>query len=132
MNEYSNLDGIYVTSARELRGSHMKFIEMARSYARRSIFGHKHGCVVVRNNKVVALACNVPCVAHDDTVSFHAEATAIKYARNVIKKEKLTDCEIYIVRIGSDEKTLKNSKPCMNCQREILKAGIRKCYFTMG
>ena len=61
--------------------------------------------------------------------STHAEISAINKVKN---KKQLSECEMYIVRIGPDKlnNMLKYSKPCINCQNYINKYNIKKIYYS--
>ncbi len=74
------------------------------------------GCVVVRDNKVIARAGNRTLVERDPTA--HAELIAIRAAAALLGSERLTDCDLYV--------TL---EPCAMCAAAISFARIRRLYF---
>jgi tRNA(adenine34) deaminase len=74
------------------------------------------GCVVVRDNQVIATAGNRTISDRDPTA--HAEILAIREAANVIGSERLTDCDIYV--------TL---EPCTMCAGAISFARLRRLYY---
>ena len=74
------------------------------------------GCVVVRNNAVIASAGNRTLTDRDPTA--HAEILAIRDAAKVIGSERLTDCDLYV--------TL---EPCTMCAAAISFARIRRLYY---
>jgi len=74
------------------------------------------GCVVVRDNKVIARAGNRTLVERDPTA--HAELIAIRAAAALLGSERLTDCDLYA--------TL---EPCTMCAAAISFARIRRLYF---
>ena len=62
----------------------------------------------------------------------HAEIVAINNAIKNKHKEILSECELYVVRIGSNsmDNLLKYSKPCINCQKYINKFNIKKIFYS--
>jgi tRNA(adenine34) deaminase len=74
------------------------------------------GCVIVRNNAVIAQAFNRTITDRDPTA--HAEMLAIRAAAAVIGSERLTDCDLYV--------TL---EPCAMCAGAIAFARIRRLYY---
>jgi tRNA(adenine34) deaminase len=74
------------------------------------------GCVVVRNNAVIAQAFNRTIIDRDPTA--HAEMLAIRTAAAAIDSERLTDCDLYV--------TL---EPCAMCAAAIAFARIRRLYY---
>jgi tRNA(adenine34) deaminase len=74
------------------------------------------GCVVVRNNQVVATAGNRTLTDRDPTA--HAEILALRQAARVIGSERLVDCDLYV--------TL---EPCTMCAGAISFARIRRLYY---
>ena len=75
------------------------------------------GCVVVRDNAVVAAAGNRPIADRDPTA--HAELLAIRTAAAALGTERLTDCDLYV--------TL---EPCAMCAAAISFARIRRLYYA--
>ena len=74
------------------------------------------GCVVVRDNAVIATAANRTLTDRDPTA--HAEILALRQAAQVIGSERLVDCDLYV--------TL---EPCMMCAGAISFARIRRLYY---
>jgi tRNA(adenine34) deaminase len=74
------------------------------------------GCVVVRNNEVIATAGNRTLTDRDPTA--HAEMLALRQAAKVIGSERLVDCDLYV--------TL---EPCTMCAGAISFARIRRLYY---
>jgi tRNA(adenine34) deaminase len=74
------------------------------------------GCVVVRNNQVIATAANRTLTDRDPTA--HAEVLALRQAANVVGSERLVDCDLYV--------TL---EPCTMCAGAISFARIRRLYY---
>ena len=74
------------------------------------------GCVVVRNNQVIATAANRTLTDRDPTA--HAELLALRQAAKAIGSERLVDCDLYV--------TL---EPCTMCAGAISFARIRRLYY---
>lgn len=74
------------------------------------------GCVIVRNDEIVASSHNLIETTHDP--SAHAEIVAIRDAAKKLGTPRLTDCDLYV--------TL---EPCPMCAQAISFARIRRLYF---
>jgi tRNA(adenine34) deaminase len=74
------------------------------------------GCVIVRNNAVIASATNRTLTDRDPTA--HAEMLAIRTAARKIGSERLVGCDLYV--------TL---EPCAMCAAAISFARIRRLYY---
>lgn len=74
------------------------------------------GCVIVRDNAVIATAANATLTDRDPTS--HAEMLAIRTAARKIGSERLVGCDLYV--------TL---EPCAMCAAAISFARIRRLYY---
>jgi tRNA(adenine34) deaminase len=74
------------------------------------------GCVIVRNQEIIARAANRTLADHDPTA--HAEMLAIRAAAAAIGCERLPTCDLYV--------TL---EPCAMCAAAISFARIRRLYY---
>lgn len=74
------------------------------------------GCVIVRDNAVVAKAANRTIMDRDPTA--HAELLAIRAAAAAVGSERLTDCDLYV--------TL---EPCAMCAAAMSFARLRRLYY---
>lgn len=74
------------------------------------------GCVVVRNNEIIAKAYNKKHLTSDPTN--HAEIIAIRKACKKLGDFRLEDCDVYI--------TL---EPCIMCYGALLSARVNRIYF---
>ena len=74
------------------------------------------GCVVVRNDEVIATAANRTLTDYDPTA--HAEIVALREAAKKIGSERLVDCDLYV--------TL---EPCTMCAGAISFARVRRLYY---
>lgn len=103
------------------------FLEIAAKIAMKSPMGHKHGAIIVYKGKIIGTGHNY-YFAH---FSIHAEVSALSCIKKRYK-HLLSDCELYVVRIGPDKynNPLKYSKPCCNCQNAILKHNIKRAFYS--
>jgi len=94
------------------------FMDLAFSEARAAAAAGEVpvGCVIVRNDAVVARAFNRTIADRDPTA--HAEMLAIRAAGAAIGAERLTDCDLYV--------TL---EPCAMCAAAMSFARIRRLYY---
>ncbi len=74
------------------------------------------GCVIVKNNEVIAKAFNLRHTLKQSTA--HAEILAIQHACASLKMWQLTDCDLYV--------TL---EPCPMCAGAIMQSRIKNVYF---
>lgn len=73
------------------------------------------GCVIVKDNKIIARAHNLKETKMDTTK--HAEILAIQKASKRLESWRLLDCEMYV--------TL---EPCSMCAGAIINSRVRKIY----
>lgn len=74
------------------------------------------GCVIEKNGKIIARACNNKEKTND--ITGHAEILAIRKASKKLNSWRLNGCNLYV--------TL---EPCPMCAWAILNSGIEKIYF---
>lgn len=77
------------------------------------------GCVIVKNNKIIAMAHNLK--ERKKSVLKHAELIAITKASKKLKNWRLLDCEMYITM-----------QPCSMCASAIKQARIKKIYYGIS
>jgi deoxycytidylate deaminase len=107
------------------------FLNVAAKVAHKSVMTHQHGAVIVLDNTIISTGYNYAYDHMCHTNSIHAEVDALIKVKGV-RKNSLTDAEMYVVRIGPNTMSnqLKYSKPCCSCQKAIAKYGIRKVYYS--
>ena len=95
------------------------FMELALDEARKaqSLGEVPIGCVIVRDNAVIAAAGNRTLAERDPTA--HAEMIAIRTAAKALGSERLTDCDLHV--------TL---EPCAMCAAAVSFARIRRLYYA--
>jgi tRNA(adenine34) deaminase len=74
------------------------------------------GCVIVRDDAVVAAAGNRTLADRDPTA--HAEILALRAAAAKLGRERLIDCDLYV-----------SLEPCTMCAAAISFARIRRLYY---
>ncbi len=97
-----------------------KFMRLAFEKAKAGMeagLGGPFGGVIVKNNQVLAVACNQ--VLHDCDPTAHAEIKAIREAGQVLGSHDLSGCELYAT-----------GYPCPMCLAAMIWANISVCYFA--
>ena len=74
------------------------------------------GCIIVKNGTIINQTHNT--TKAEKLAINHAELIAIKNASDILKKEFLTDCDIYVTM-----------EPCPMCAYAIRLSKIRRVYF---
>mgnify|MGYP006094910407 CR=1 FL=1 len=130
--EYSFFNNIKKNVTNTFKTKHSLYLNQAANYAKHSNLTHKHGCIIVYNDKIISWGHNKK---HRSLKNFsiHAEIDAVNRLNRKYKNKKtIGKCSLYVVRIrnGVNEHCLKMSKPCMNCANKIHKIGIRTVYYS--
>lgn len=108
-------------------------LSLATKMAGSSELAQKHGAVIVKNGRVLALGANKQKNADINTpdavkipeyFTVHAEMDAINRCANP------KGATIYIARINKNGEE-RFSRPCDNCAEAIRKAGIRTVIYTL-
>jgi deoxycytidylate deaminase len=104
------------------------YLNIAAKIAIKSpMFNHKHGAIIVYKDRIIGTGYNY----YMADFSIHAEVAAIA---SIAKKQKhiLSECDIYVVRIGPDRfnNPLKYSRPCTNCSNTIIKNNIKNAFYS--
>src|SRR5262249_58910863 len=96
----------------------MSFMDEALAQARAAVAAGEVpiGCVIVRDDEVIARAFNRTLLDRDPTA--HAEMLAIRAAAATIGSERLVGCDLYV--------TL---RPCALCAAAISFARIPRLYY---
>ena len=92
------------------------FMQQAIEIAQKSGADVPVGAIIVKDDKIIAYACNEREKNNDPTA--HAEILAIKQAASLLNNWRLEDCELYV--------TL---EPCPMCAWAILQSRIKAVYF---
>ncbi|MBN1501233.1 MAG: nucleoside deaminase [Spirochaetes bacterium] len=74
------------------------------------------GALIVFEDKIITVTHNLNRLKHDSTC--HAEMVAIRQASQILKNERLNNCELYVTK-----------EPCMMCLGAIIHSRLSKVYF---
>jgi len=103
------------------------YFNYAKKEAYKSNLTNKHGCIIVKNGKIISQGHNTYYDLFTNIKSIHAEVMAL----NKIKFIKdLSDCYMYVVRVCTVTDNLLFSKPCDKCRPIIDKTNINKIYYS--
>ena len=107
--------------------------ERATVLANKSTMLHRHGAVIVWEGQIIGEGYNY----HTDFMchqwSVHSEVAALMSLKKQHRHKKvLENATMVVVRLGppSCPEELKNSKPCDRCRQAILKAGIKRVFYS--
>lgn len=97
---------------------HIKFMKEALKEAKKAYEKDEVpiGCVIVKDNKIIARGHNLRETTFDPTA--HAEIVAIRKATKKLKSWRLEDCDIYVT-----------IEPCSMCAGTILWSRIKTIYY---
>ena len=97
---------------------YVKYMEMALEEAKLAELEDEVpvGCVIVKDDKVIAKAHNLRETNHDPLG--HAETLAIKKASEVLNDWQLVNCELYVT-----------VEPCIMCAGAIIQSRISKVIY---
>lgn len=110
-----------------LSRKHKQFLNLACKVAETSDCNNRHGAVIVKGGRVLAVGVNKfrnhpQFVKRFDCCSVHAEIDAIRRAGECV------GATIYVARVTSRGPAL--SRPCNVCYAGICKAGIKEIIYT--
>ena len=102
-----------------------RYFYIAKEEAIKSNMAKRHGCLLVKHNKIIAKGYNTYNQRRNDCYSRHAEVSTIMNC----DINKLRDSILYVVRIGACG-NYKLSKPCNRCNKIIQKYGIKTVIYS--
>ena len=112
-----------------LKCSHIK---KAADAAEKSEHSEKHGAVMVKNGRVVAVSKNQYCskkrLSHFKSTriwSVHAEMGLASMVPKCVAK----DSTVCVVRVNKKGELI-NSEPCDMCKKILIKLGVKKVYYS--
>ncbi|MBP5445992.1 MAG: nucleoside deaminase [Acholeplasmatales bacterium] len=96
----------------------IKYMKLALAEAKKAYLKNEApiGCVIVKNDEVIAKAHNLRELKNK--VTAHAEILAIEKANKKLNSWRLDECDLYV--------TL---EPCIMCSGAIIQARIKNLYF---
>lgn len=103
-----------------LNQDQIRFLERSVEIAKKGMLSGKggpFGCVIVRNNEIIAEGCNLVTSTNDPTA--HAEVVAIREACKRLNTYQLADCEVYA-----------SCEPCPMCLGAIYWARVKSVVYA--
>jgi len=107
------------------------FMIAAVTIAHNSTQPCRHGAIIARRKELISTGWNKdkthPAAVHYFSKCIHAELAALISAN----KEDLIGNDIYVARVmRSPGEPLGMSRPCPQCMKMLINAGIKKAYYT--
>jgi len=97
-----------------------------------NVQSHRHASIIVneKTGEIISEGYNYHTTHMEHAYTIHSEVSALLKLKKT--KHSIENCAIYVVRVGTDRMQcpLKYSAPCSNCTKAILKAGIKKVYYS--
>ena len=109
-----------------------RFVEIAANEAKRSMCLMQHGCVAVKNGRIIGRGYNTYRTSSKDgfiqnCMTCHAEISALRQVNKYNKNFKKVI--LYIVRLDHNN-CLKSSGPCIDCMNQILRLKIKRIIYS--
>jgi pyrimidine deaminase RibD-like protein len=101
------------------------YMKVCRTLAAKSPLTHKHGCIVVKDRKIISTGFNDVTFEKSGN-SVHAEVSALRKVKHLVDHT----CTMYVVRNGP--LSHKYSKPCATCADMIRKYKIRTVFYSVN
>lgn len=101
-----------------MKNKHEHFMKLALKEAQKALLIDEVpiGCVIVKDDKIIARGHNKRETSHD--VSSHAEMEAIRKANKKLSNWRLVDCDLYVT-----------IEPCLMCMGAIYQSHIKNVYY---
>lgn len=106
---------------------HDIYINYAKQEAEKSELVNRHGCVIVKDKKIIAYGHNTIANFYSHGRSIHAEVNALRNTRGF---GNLNECDMYVIRLSRLDNELALSRPCKSCAKVINKSGLRRVYYS--
>ena len=96
---------------------------------------YKKYIISIGNNQLKTHPMQSEYSKNEDSIYLHAEIDAIRKALQIISREQLAQCDMYIARVkradaNTDDYVTGLAKPCKGCQKAIRKFGIKNVFYT--
>jgi tRNA(Arg) A34 adenosine deaminase TadA len=110
-----------------------QMLDRAITVAKQSTVKQKHGAVLYKSGRVLAVGVNSTRNFHNTMeidryeYTYHAECAALRGAANQSGTAK--DATIYVARVNRQGKPV-NSMPCSQCLGTLSSAGIKRIIYT--
>jgi deoxycytidylate deaminase len=98
------------------------FLTLARKWIPRcsNPFKYYHVAIIVKNSRMLAIGVNNGCR--------HAEMDAL----GQVDPKAVRRATLYSIRISCDGVSVRDAKPCPECEDLIRTAGIKRVYYSCG
>lgn len=118
----------------EVSKSNANYLDQAIELAKMSEHNFKHGAVIRKAGKTIAVGINHtindPAMLGDALALTNAAVHAEVAALNACRKVDLNGAVIYIARVNKRDEP-RMSKPCIRCQKALKERGVKKVYYTV-
>lgn len=104
-----------------------RYLEMALNIAAKSKCRHKHGCVVVRDGKIVSVSTNKKI--GDPSVSWRNAHIHAEFAATIAAGSLAAGSNVYVARVLADGSPAP-SKPCKKCESMMARSGVSRIVWT--
>jgi pyrimidine deaminase RibD-like protein len=104
-----------------------KYLEKAIDVAARSRCRYRHGCIVVKNGKIIAESTNKK--VGDPSVAWRMSHIHAEFAAIVAAGNRAVGSHVYVARVASDGSPAP-SKPCKKCENILNRSGVAKVIWT--
>lgn len=130
----SHVGVVQFPSKTELSRSQRNFLDVAVRMAETSEAEFKHGAVVVRGGRVLALGVNkwknrdmppTTSTEYNPHLTVHAEVDALSRVKNA------RGATIYVARVSKHGEE-RFSRPCPRCEKVLIAAGVKRVVYTVG
>lgn len=106
-------------------------IEAAKNEAKKSTMNQQHGCVIIKDGKIISRGHNFITDEMCHLHSVHSEVAAINNLMKWQKTKKyLEEAIMIVVRITGKKQQFNLSSPCDSCTKYIKKHGIGTIFYT--
>ena len=104
-----------------------KYLDLALEVAAKSKCLHRHGCIIVRNGRVIAEATNKKI--GDPEIAWRVSHIHAEFGAIVAAGAMASGAHVYIARIAANGAPAP-SKPCKKCESMLARAGVAKVAWT--
>jgi deoxycytidylate deaminase len=104
-----------------------KYMTKALQLAAKSKCRHRHGCVVAKDGRIIAMATNKKI--GDPSTAWRVSHIHAEFGAIIAAGSRATGAHVYIARVGADGEPAP-SKPCKKCESMLVRAGVAKVVWT--
>jgi len=104
-----------------------KYLEKAIDVAAGSRCRYRHGCVIVKNGKIIATSTNKK--VGDPSVAWRMSHIHAEFGAVIAAGTRAVGANVYVARVASDGSPAP-SKPCKKCESILSRSGVTKVVWT--